>query len=72
MEPHLPIYHRPPNRFLRYEERRFDDGAGNTGTKRIAIYTDKGGTQREDTAQVIWDAPNGSNEGPPLAAVPLD
>jgi hypothetical protein len=58
MDPYRPIYHRPPNKFLRYEERRFDDGAGHTGIKRIALYLDKSGTQREETAQVIWDATN--------------
>lgn len=55
MEPYIPVYHRPPNKFLRYEERRFDDGAGHTGTERIALYQDKNGKQREETAQVIWD-----------------
>lgn len=57
MTPHLPIYHRPPNKFLRYEERRFDDGAGHTGTLRIAVFLDKSGKEREETAQVIWDDP---------------
>lgn len=55
MEIYLPIYHRSPNKFIRYEERRFDDGAGHTGVKRIAIYQDKSGKEREETAQVIWD-----------------
>ncbi len=55
MEPYHPIYHRPPNKFLRYEEVRFDDGYGHTGIKRIALYHDKSGKLREETAQVIWD-----------------
>lgn len=55
MDPYLPVYHRSPNKFLRYDERRFDDGAGHAGTVRIALYQDKNGKQREETAQVIWD-----------------
>ena len=55
MEPYIPTYHRKPNKFLRYEERRFDDGDGHTGTVRIAVYQDRNGNQREETAQVIWD-----------------
>lgn len=55
MQPYIPIWHRPPNKFLRHEDRRFDDGAGHAGTKRIALYLDKSGKQREETAQVIWD-----------------
>lgn len=51
----LPIYHRAPNKFIRYEERRFDDGAGHTATMRIAIFKDKNGAEQEMTAQVMWD-----------------
>ena len=52
---YIPIYHRPPNKFLRYEMHRFDDGAGNTGVARVAFYLDKHGTEKQETAQVIWD-----------------
>jgi hypothetical protein len=55
MTPYHPIYHRAPNKFLRYENRRFDDGAGHTATMRIAIFKDKSGAEQEMTAQVIWD-----------------
>ena len=52
---YIPIYHRSPNRFVRYEMHRFDDGAGNTGTARVAFYLDKHGIEKQETAQVIWD-----------------
>jgi hypothetical protein len=53
--PYIPIYHRPPNKFLRYEMKRFDDGAGNTGAQRVAFYLDRHGVERSECAQVIWD-----------------
>lgn len=53
--PYIPIYHRPPNKFVRYEMQRFDDGAGNTGVERVAVYLDKNGTEKRESAQVIWD-----------------
>jgi len=56
--PYLPIYHRPPNKFLRYELRNFEVVTCIkvlTGTERIAIFLDKNGKQQEDTAQVMWD-----------------
>lgn len=55
MEVYIPIYMRSPNKFLRYEERYFDDGAGHYGTKRFAIFTDKKGNLQEMVAQVLWD-----------------
>jgi hypothetical protein len=47
--PYLPVYARPPNKLLRYEERPFWGGIC-----RYAIFTDKNGKQQEMTAQVIW------------------
>ena len=55
VEPYYPVYHRHPNKFLRYEEKRFDHGNGITGTLRIAHFLDKKGNECEMTAQVIWD-----------------
>lgn len=55
MKPYIPIYHRLPNRFSHYEERKFDDGAGHTGTERIAIYFNKKGKRCEEVVQVIWN-----------------
>ena len=52
--PYIPIYHRPPNKFVRYEDRRFVCGPYN-GTKRVAVFVTKGGEMREEVAQVIWD-----------------
>jgi len=56
MQPYIPIYCRPPNKFLKYIERRFDDGYGHTGTERVAVFLDKKGRNCEMTAQIIWDA----------------
>lgn len=56
--PYLPIYHRTPNKFLRYELRKFEVVACIrvlTGTERIAIFLDKNGKQQEMSAQVMWD-----------------
>lgn len=55
METYIPFYHRPPNQFLCHEERRFYDRSGNTGTEIIAIYRDRNGNLKEETASVIWD-----------------
>lgn len=54
METYIPYYHRKPNKFIRYEQREFDDGHGHFGIEIIAIYLDKHNKQREETAQVIW------------------
>lgn len=59
---YIPIYHRPPNKFIRYEMHRFDDGAGNTGVERVAVYRDKAGAEKRESAQVIWDKPPHSRE----------
>ena len=54
IEPYLPRYSRPPNKFLRYELRDFDDGHGNGGQYRVAHFLDKKGKEQEMTAHVIW------------------
>jgi hypothetical protein len=56
--PHLPIYHRPPNKFLRYELRKFEVVTCTkvlTGVERVAIFLDKSNKVQEMTAQVMWD-----------------
>lgn len=48
--PYLPIYHRPPNKFLRYELRKFEVETcirAITGTERIAIFLDKNGNNKK-------------------------
>jgi len=55
MKPYIPVYCRPPNKLLRYESRRFSDGAGHAGRQRVAVFLDKKKRQCEMTAQVIWD-----------------
>jgi len=54
MTPFYPIWKRSPNKFIRYEDRRFTCGDF-SGTKTIAIYTDRGGKTQEETAYVVWD-----------------
>lgn len=54
VEPFFPIWKRPPNKLLRYEDRRFTCGAYE-GVKRVAIFQDRNGNEREEIAQVIWD-----------------
>ncbi len=58
MKPHIPLYNRPPNKFVRYEQRPFDDGAGHLAILRVAIFADKNNKQQEIVAQVIWDKNN--------------
>ena len=52
---YVPVWKRAPNKFLRYELKDLDDGAGNVGHIRVAIYMDKNGNQKSETAQVIWN-----------------
>ena len=65
---YVPVYKRLPNQFLRYEEHLFDDGAGNTGTERVAVYLDKAGAEKRECAQVIWDMQPQSRNPSPGAA----
>ena len=53
---YIPIWKRPPNKFLYYKELRFTCG-NYTGTKRIAVFLDRSGNEREEVAQVMWDSP---------------
>ena len=55
IEPYLPVYHRPPNKFLRYEIVDFDQGNGNSGKYRIAHFLDKKGNEDSMVAQVMWE-----------------
>lgn len=54
IEPYLPIYHRPPNKFVRYEIVDFDHGNGDSGKYRIAHFLDKKGKAETMVAQVMW------------------
>lgn len=54
IEPYVPIQHRPPNQFLRYELRPFSYPHG-SGMVRVAIYLNKNKKESEVEAQVIWD-----------------
>lgn len=50
----IPFQHRPPQKFLRHEMRRFEYTHG-SGYERIAHYLDKNKKPAEVVAQVIWD-----------------
>lgn len=50
----IPFQHRPPQRFLRHERRRFEFSHG-TGIEIVAHYLDKNKKPQELVAQVIWD-----------------
>jgi len=63
IEPYIPIYHRPPNKFIEYQEREFTTAHGGWGIERIAIFESKGGKRCEETAQVIWGYNPISKEG---------
>lgn len=52
--PFLPIYSKPPNKFLYYTEDQFDDGAGHTGIVRTACFLNKKNEQQSMVAQVVW------------------
>jgi hypothetical protein len=53
--PFIPYYCFRPNKFIRYYQKRFDDGAGHTATLNIAVYENKHKEIVEAVAQVIWD-----------------
>ncbi len=56
--PYIPIYKRPPNKFISYHFKEFDDGHGHKGKEKIAIYVDKNKNQKEISVNIVW----GSNE----------
>lgn len=56
--PYHLVYHRAPNKFLRYELRKFEVVTclrTITGTERIAVFLDKNNKEQEMSAQVMWD-----------------
>lgn len=54
VEPYIPIQNRPPNQFLRYEERPFSSSHG-SGIVRVAHYLNKKKQPCEVEAQIIWN-----------------
>ncbi len=58
MKPYIPIYKRPPNKFIKYEERPFNYGYGQVGIERVAIFLNKNRKECEMIAQIIWRDPN--------------
>lgn len=54
IQPYIPIQHKPPNVFLRYELRPFSYPHG-SGTVRVAVYLNKNKKECEVEAQIIWD-----------------
>lgn len=55
MSAYIPYYKRPPNKFIQYVERKFSVEPVLTGIERIAVYKDKNGVEKEETAPVMWD-----------------
>jgi len=55
---YIPIYCRPPNKFIKYVNKNFNDKAGHTGTEIVALYTDRKNKLCEMTAQILWDIKN--------------
>lgn len=52
---YIPFYHRKPNTFIEYKIVKFVLECGKSGNERIAVYKDKNGNIKEETAQVIWN-----------------
>lgn len=52
---YIPPYKRPPNKFIRFEERRFDDGHGHTGLAKYAHFMDKNNKPQEMMVWIKWD-----------------
>lgn len=51
---YIPVYCRPPNKLVRYEEIKFTCKAGYPGIERMAVFLDKNGKEQRTTAQIIW------------------
>lgn len=49
MKPYVPIYKRPPNKFIRFEERKFHGGM-----LTIAVFQNKKGKEQELVILVKW------------------
>jgi hypothetical protein len=56
MNTYLPIWWRPPNKFIKYKEVDFIYG-NYSGKKIIAVYSNKDNKIIEETARVIWNEP---------------
>jgi len=59
--PHIPIQHRPPNKFIKNKVYCFDYGNGISGKLRIAFFRDKKKRVKSVIAQVIWDKKHDNN-----------
>lgn len=53
----LPFQHKPPNRFIEHQIKRYRDARGTPYAVREAHYLDKKGKHSTVDAQVIWDTP---------------
>jgi hypothetical protein len=54
MEIYRPIWSRPPNIFVRYEDTEFDDGHGHYATIVMAYFLDKKKVEQKTDAFVKW------------------
>jgi hypothetical protein len=55
IEPYIPIFHRPPNKFVKYTIESFHTGGNSGGKIRVAHFIDKNGNEKSCTAQVMWE-----------------
>ena len=53
-EPYIPFYHRPPNKFIEYQEVEFTTDYNGSGIERFAIFKTKDGKMCKATSQIIW------------------
>ena len=58
--PYTPVWKRPPNKFIRYEERPFTlsvnaHGIIKSGVETIAVFRDKNGRAQEMQAYIKWE-----------------
>jgi len=52
--PYIPIYNRPPNKFVKFTIEDFDDGCGHKATITIANFLDKNKNEKDMVAFVKW------------------
>jgi hypothetical protein len=55
IQPHLPVWVRPPNKLVRTYDKPFDDGYGHSGIVTVKVFLDKNGKEQEVDAYIKWD-----------------
>lgn len=52
--PYIPIYNRPPNKFVKFTIEDFDDGSGHIAKITMAHFLDKNKKEKDMVAFVKW------------------